>query len=67
MLGIVTIEIGLAPASMLMLESTHNTPYTADLTAATNKPYRQQVGRTTLAANVAFRNGLTIQVPAPLD
>ncbi len=62
MLGIVTIEIGLAPASMLMLGSTHNT---ADLTAATNKPYRQQVGRTTLAADVAFRTGLAI--PAPLD
>ena len=49
MLGIVTIEIVLAPANMLILGSTA-TGYTADLAGATSLPYRQQVGRTTVGA-----------------
>ena len=54
MLGIVTIELVLAPSSMLIL-GTNATGYTADLTAADNFVYRKQVGRTTLAAATAFR------------
>jgi len=53
MLGIVTIEIVLAPASMLILGS-NATGYTADLAGATSLPYRQQVGRNTVGAT-AFR------------
>ncbi len=53
MLGIVTIEIVLAPANMLILGSTA-TEYTADLAAATSLTYRQQVGRNTVGAT-AFR------------
>jgi len=53
MLGIVTIEIVLAPASMLILGS-NATGYTADLAGATSLPYRQQVGRGTVGAT-AFR------------
>jgi hypothetical protein len=52
-LGIVTIELVLAPASMLILGSTA-TGYTADLAGATSLPYRQQVGRNTVGAT-AFR------------
>ena len=47
MLGIVTIEIVLAPASMLILGS-NATGYTADLGGADSLVYRQQVGRTTV-------------------
>ena len=65
MLGIVTIEIVLAPATMLMLGSTHDAAYTADLAAATNAPYREQVGRGILGADVAFRAGLA--APETLD
>jgi len=53
MLGIVTIEIVLAPASMLILGS-NATGYTADLAGNTSLPYRQQVGRNTVGAT-AFR------------
>ena len=54
MLGIVTIELVLAPASMLIL-GTNATGYVADLAAADSLVYRQQVGRPTVAL-VAFRN-----------
>jgi hypothetical protein len=53
MLGIVTIEIVLAPATMLML-GTNATGYGAALTGATSLPYREQVGRTTVG-NVTNR------------
>jgi hypothetical protein len=55
MLGIVTIEIVLAPATMLILGS-NATGYTADLpAAATSLVYsRQQVGRNTVGAT-AFK------------
>ncbi len=49
MLGIVTIEIVLAPATMLIL-GFNATVYTADLAANTSLPHRQQVGRTTVGA-----------------
>ena len=65
MLGIVTIELVLAPASMLMLGTTHDAAYTANLTAATNEEYRLQVGRTILPADVTFRTGQAN--PEPLD
>jgi hypothetical protein len=49
MLGIVTIEIVLAPASMLILGSDHDaTRYGAPLPANTSRVYRQQGGRTTV-------------------
>ena len=65
MLGIVTIELVLAPATMLMLGSTHDVVYTANLAAATNEEYRQQVGRDILGADVAFRAGAAN--PEPLE
>ena len=53
MMGIVTIELVLAPASMLILGS-NATGYTAALPGADSLPYRQQVGRGTVGAT-AFR------------
>ena len=50
-LGIVTIEIVLAPATRLILGSTA-TGYNADVAGATSLAYRQQVGRTTAGAAV---------------
>ncbi len=47
MLGIVTIEIVLAPANMLILGS-NATGYGAALDAADSLPYREQVGRATV-------------------
>ncbi len=58
-LGIVTIELVLAPASMLILSS-NATGYTADLPANTSLPYRQQVGRATVGAT-AFRTAAFVE------
>jgi hypothetical protein len=57
MLGIVTIEIVLAPATMLMLGA-NATGYTADLAVDTSGPSFDEVGRTRAAA-IAFRTAAT--------
>ena len=57
MLGICTIELVLAPASMLMLGS-NAAAYTADLAVATSGPSFDEVGRTRSAV-VAFRTAAT--------
>jgi hypothetical protein len=58
MLGVITIELVLAPASILMLGTKHGVAYAANLTAATNEPYRLQVGRPILDGPVTFRAGV---------
>jgi hypothetical protein len=58
MLGIVTIELVLAPASMLMLGA-NAAGYTADLAVNTSGPYFDEVGRTRAAA-IAFRTSATV-------
>jgi hypothetical protein len=58
MMGVITIELVLAPASILILGSTHGAAYAAALTAATNEPYRQQVGRGIFGADVTHRAGV---------
>jgi hypothetical protein len=57
MLGIVTIELVLAPASMLMLGA-NATGYTADLAVATSGPSFDDVGRTRSSV-AAFRTSAT--------
>jgi hypothetical protein len=59
MLGICTIELVLAPATMLML-GTNSTGNTAALAGATSLPFREQVGRGTVG-NVGNR---TAALPA---
>ncbi len=57
MLEIVTIELVLAPASMLMLGA-NAAGYTGDLAVATSGPSFDEVGRTR-SALVAFRTAAT--------
>ena len=60
-LGIVTIELVLAPATILMLGASA-AGYTADLAVATSGPFRDEVGRTRLGA-IAFRTAATAEEP----
>jgi hypothetical protein len=60
-LGIVTIELVLAPATILMLGASA-AGYTADLAVATSRPFRKEVGRADLAL-VAFRTAATVAEP----
>jgi hypothetical protein len=57
MLGIVTIELVLAPASMLMLGA-NAAGYTGDLAVATSGPFYDEVGRTRSGV-VAYRTAAT--------